>query len=337
MNDHQETPTTLFQRAWPVLKWGMFLVVLIFVARHGYKLWREVDQHPTRFNWGWLALAVVTSIVAWLPSAWYWWKLLLNLGMSPPWPQVLRAYFCGHLGKYVPGKAVAIVIRAALIRDAGVPAPAAAFTVTVESATYMWAGALLAIVLFPSLAPHLPEPIAAEFVDPLRRSLLMAIVLCGGIAGLVVLTRGFHRLTDLFRSARPASTASLKSGSLLQTTLAGVALFLAAWWLQGLTLGLTICAVSAEPVSWTDWPFWTGTAAVALVGGFVAVFTPGGLGVREGLLMELLSRQLGPHEAVVVALLMRGVALAGEFITAGALYYGVTGAERGTDSQGATN
>jgi uncharacterized membrane protein YbhN (UPF0104 family) len=325
----------LRKRLWPILKWTMFLVVLLFVARHGYKLWREVDQHPTRFNWGWLALAVVTSVVAWLPSAWYWRKLISNLGMSPPWPQVLRAYFCGHLGKYVPGKAVAIVIRAALIRDAGVPAPAAAFTVTVESATYMWAGTLLAILLFPYLAPHLPERIAAELTDPLRRALLMAIVLCGGIAGLVLLTRGFHRLTDLFRSTQPANAPPMKSPSLVGTSLAGVAVFLAAWWLQGLTLGLTIRAVSAEPVNWSDWPFWTGTAAVALVGGFVAVFTPGGLGVREGLLMELLSRQLGPHEAVLVAVLLRGVALAGEILIAGALYWGVKGLDKVEESKGA--
>jgi len=77
--------------------------------------------------------------------------------------------------------------------------------------------------------------------------------------------------------------------------------FLAAWWIQGLTLGLTIQAVASEPVNWGNWPFWTGTAAVAMVGGFIAIFTPGGLGVREGLLMELLSRQLGPDEAVLVA------------------------------------
>jgi uncharacterized membrane protein YbhN (UPF0104 family) len=336
MNELHGPSTTFLKRLWPVLKWGMFLAVLIFVTRHGYRLWREVDQHSTRLNWGWLGLAVATSIVAWLPSAWYWRTLISKMGMPPPWPQVLRAYFCGHLGKYVPGKAVAIVIRAALIRDAGVPPPAAAFTVTVESATYMWAGTLLAIVLFPSLAPHLPDAIAAEFAEPLRRALLIAIVLCGGIAGLVLLARGYHRLTELFRSTGPGS-APVTSLSLLWTSLTGVLLFLAAWWLQGLTLGLTIRAVSAEPVNWADWPFWTGTAAVALVGGFVAVFTPGGLGVREGLLMELLSRQLGPHEAVLVAILLRGVALAGEILAAGALYYGVAGVEKVGESEGAAN
>jgi uncharacterized membrane protein YbhN (UPF0104 family) len=101
--------------------------------------------------------------------------------------------------------------------------------------------------------------------------------------------------------------------------------FFAAWWIQGLVLGLTIRAVSTAPLAWADWPFWTGTTALAMVGGFVAVFAPGGLGVREGLLMELLQHELGPHDAVLVALLLRGVSLAGEILAAGLLYYGVKG------------
>ncbi|MGE5194400.1 MAG: lysylphosphatidylglycerol synthase transmembrane domain-containing protein [Deltaproteobacteria bacterium] len=317
---------------WAVVKWGMFLAVLIFVGRHGYKLWTEVDSHPTRLSWGWLALATATSVAAWLPSVWYWRKLILNLGMRPPWPQVFRSYYCGHLGKYLPGKAAAIVIRAALIRDAGVPAAAAALTVTVESLTYMCAGTLLAILLFSWLAPYLPAWIAAGAAHPLRRGILIFLILCGGVAGLAVVVRSYDRLLAMFRGAA-AESLPPRAVAPVRTSLAGVVVFLAAWWIQGLTLGLTIQAASPEPVNWGDWPFWTGTAAVALVGGFVAVFTPGGLGVREGLLMELLSRQLGPHEAVLVAVLMRGVALAGEILIAGALYYGVAGVNRSEESQ----
>jgi len=174
----------LLKRLWPFLKWGMFIVVLVFVARHGHKLWTDVDRHPTRLNWGWLALATVASVVAWLPSAWYWRKLIVNLGFSPPWTQVLRSYYCGHLGKYMPGKAAAIVIRAALIRDSGVPTSAAALTVTAESVTYMGAGTLLAVLLYSSLAAHLPPGIAATAADARWRTGLVVLLLGGGLAGL---------------------------------------------------------------------------------------------------------------------------------------------------------
>jgi hypothetical protein len=244
----------------------------------------------------------------------------------------LRSYYCGHLGKYLPGKAAAIVIRSVLIKEAGVSPAAAAFSVTVESVTYMWAGTFLAIILFPALAPHLPEQFVSAANEPLERAALGALVVCGGVTGLVLLLRSYRRLAVLFRGDMTTLTST---GSPLRTVLTGAVVFLAAWWLQGLALGLVIRGVSDEPVSLADWPFWTAAAAVALVGGFIAVFTPGGLGVREGLLMELLTRYVGPHEAVLVAILMRGAALAGEILTAGALYYGVNGVEKVKGVEGA--
>src|SRR5579859_7399576 len=101
------------KRLWPALKWGMFAAVLVFVAWHGWQLWSGFDEHRADLNWGWLFLAVVLSQVVWVPSLWYWRELMSALGAPAPWRQVTRAYFCGTLGKYVPGKGVAIVIRSA--------------------------------------------------------------------------------------------------------------------------------------------------------------------------------------------------------------------------------
>ena len=314
----------IFMGLWPILKWMMFVAVVAFVARHGYLLWNQVEGHTTRMNWGWLALAAVMSAVAWLPSAWYWRKLLSTLGPAPPWPHVLRAYYCGHLGKYLPGKAAVIVIRAALLKETGVSASSAAVTVAVESATYMWTGALLAILLYPSIESHWPELIASRSAEPLLRAAMLVVVLGGGVSGLAVLVRSYERVANLLGT--PAKPADQERG-FLRTSVVGAVVFLAAWWIQGLTLGLTIQAVSPEKVSLGDWPFWTASAAVALVGGFIALFTPAGLGVREGLLMELLAQPLGPRDAVVVAVALRGVALAGEIVTAVALYYGVKGVD----------
>ena len=128
---------SLLGRFWPALKWAMFLIVLAFVAYHGYGLSKGFEGRSTPIRWGWLVLALLSSIVAWAPSAWYWRTLLSSLGITAPWAQVIRAYYCGHLGKYVPGKAAVLVIRSALLRDAGVAGPSAALTVTVETLTYV--------------------------------------------------------------------------------------------------------------------------------------------------------------------------------------------------------
>jgi uncharacterized membrane protein YbhN (UPF0104 family) len=310
------------KRLWPVLKWGMFLLVLAFVTWDGWKLWSEFDPVATPLRWGWLVLAAVISQLAWLPSMWYWRELMSLLGSPAPWSMVNRAYFCGTLGKYLPGKGAAIVIRSAMLQDCGVPGATAGLSVVVETLTYVWVGTLLALLLFPTLAPHLPQWIVDWAGEPGLRWGMTAAVACGGLVAFVAMMQSHGLLTNVFRKAavvaRPAARPTLG------ITLAGVIGFLASWWMQGLTLGLTIRAVSAKPWNWNDWPFWTGTVAVALVGGFLAVFAPGGLGVREGLLMEMLERQLAPREAVLVALLLRGVSLAGEILAACALYWGVS-------------
>jgi len=341
------------KRVWPALKWGLFLLVLVFVAWHGWKLWSGFDQVAAPLHWRWLVLAVIVSQIAWIPSMWYWRELMAALGAPAPWSQVNRAYFCGTLGKYVPGKGVAIVIRSALLRDCGVSSTTAALTVVVETLTYVWVGTLLALLLYPAVGPHLPRWIDAWAGDPTLRWGLMAAVVCGGLFAFAAMMRSHGSLANMFRRRPEPPGATILNGTgpdpQLQTAeelkppqaadplknsatrpplavaLAGVLVFVASWWMQGLTLGLTIHSVSAAPWDWSDWPFWTGTVAVALVGGFIAVFAPGGLGVREGLLMELLERQLGPREAVVVALLLRGVSLAGEILAAVTLYYGVAG------------
>ncbi len=320
---------SFLKHLWPVLKWGMFLVVLLFVARHGYLLWVDdrwtaVDSRAADIHWGWLALAGGSSVVAWLPSVWYWRKLMLATGATPRWPQVFRSYYCGHLGKYVPGKAAAIVIRTALLKDSGVAASAAAFTATVEAVTYMWTGTLLAVLLYSSLAAYLPETIAAPLGNPLLRLVLVGLIVCLGLGGLIALTRSYERLVKMLGGQPPAARLAPRSAP-ARAIFSGVLVFLAAWWIQGLTLGLTMQAVSHDRIAWSEWPCWTATAAVAMVGGFIAIFTPGGLGVREGLLMELLTGQVGAHQAVLVAVLMRGVSLAGEILIAATLYYAVSG------------
>ena len=93
----------------------------------------------------------------------------------------------------------------------------------------------------------------------------------------------------------------------------GFVLFLAAWWIQGLGLGLAIRAVSPADFAWGDWPRWTGAAAIAMVGGFVALFAPGGLGVREALTLALLSN-LEPGAAVLVTVVWRAASLVGELV-----------------------
>jgi hypothetical protein len=100
-------------------------------------------------------------------------------------------------------------------------------------------------------------------------------------------------------------------------------LLMAGWCVHGLSLGLAIHAVSGQAFAWSQWPLWTAAMALGSVLGFAAVFAPGGLFVREGLLIEMLAPQIGGSEAVAAAVLLRVAGLAGEILSAGVLYYAI--------------
>jgi len=111
------------------------------------RLWEK----PLRPAVGGLAVAVAAHIAA--VSCWgrFWYRLLRQYGEKIAPLTAAFAYFASQLGKYVPGKALAIVLRVAFARAAGVRTSVAAITALYETLTSMAAGALLAAILLPLL------------------------------------------------------------------------------------------------------------------------------------------------------------------------------------------
>jgi hypothetical protein len=72
----------------------------------------------------------------------------------------------------------------------------------------------------------------------------------------------------------------------------------------------------------TSFPLWLGACTLSTVGGFVVLLAPGGLGVREGLLIEALQSQpeISPSSAVIVAGLLRVVWFVSELVAAALLF-----------------
>jgi uncharacterized membrane protein YbhN (UPF0104 family) len=92
-------------------------------------------------------------------------------------------------------------------------------------------------------------------------------------------------------------------------------LYAVAWMLIAASFWMTARALVDGPVR--DLPFYTGAFAVAWLAGLVAIYAPGGLGVREAVLVALLRDRLGSADALVVALASRGVFTAGDVVAAG--------------------
>src|SRR5262245_38975320 len=126
-------PQPMWQRLkklWPAVKVLMLLAILGLIGRHFAHIllnpelkeadeahrepWQIFQDTLLQANPGWLIASAVLYLVGLGFSMYFWFRLLRALGQQPSLPWMMRAYYVGHLGKYVPGKAVALFLRTTL-------------------------------------------------------------------------------------------------------------------------------------------------------------------------------------------------------------------------------
>lgn len=307
---------------WPFLKWGLFAVIIVCAGERAVQLWRNSPRTELHIDVRWLIPAAVLYLFGSLPSVWFWRAMLQRMHQRVGWYEAIRAYYVGQVGKYVPGKALVLVLRGSLLKEAGANPVLAGMTAAYEALVFMWCGTALALALAPLTLPETFWQQMPAVVKSLRQPawLLPLAVLIGTLAStpfsawLFTLVGRKTLPRDTGSPLPPAFTASLMVQGALITALG--------WLCHALSFGCTLQAISNRPFDLTLFPVWLAGVCVSTVGGFVVLVAPGGLGVREALLVEMLKDQptIGPAHAVVAAWLLRAVWLVTELTTAGVLF-----------------
>ena len=141
------------KRAVAAAKFVIAAVVVFFVVQAGKQAWldwqaaRDSGETVVTLRWGPLVGAVLLYMASIVVAGGYWHKLLHALSAPAPRLRTLRAYCIGHLGKYVPGKALVVMMRAGLVRGPGVDTAVATVSVFVETLTMMAVGSAIAAVV----------------------------------------------------------------------------------------------------------------------------------------------------------------------------------------------
>jgi hypothetical protein len=306
------------------LKAVIAVIVILAVGRHVLRTWNDIRRHELTVTVRplWLVVSGLFYLAGLVCCGRFYEQVLraspTPIGLGP----AVRAYLISHLGKYVPGKAMVVVLRAGMSAAAGARASTAAIATFYETLVMMASGSLIAAMGFalaggsPILSGEVPVLGYVRFgLYPLASLLSLGL----GAAFLVVVAppvfrRLSHAISLPFPSvgaeAVPAFSVGLLARGLCWTALAWV--LLGASQLEtahGLgSLGLSQHLALAPVV--------TASVALATVAGFVVAVLPGGLGVREGVLMYALAPALGEDLAVVAALALRLVWVAAELLAA---------------------
>lgn len=310
-------PAHWIRRAKLVARPVMLALVVWFVqgaAREGWrKLSERIDAGQWNFDrleWGWLLLAATLYSLGQLPNGLFWRKILAGLGQRVPTAAILRAFYIGHLGKYVPGKAMVVVMRTSMLVRHGAKAGPAAVSVFYETLSMMAVGAALSAVL---LVIALPE----------QRQWLWGALAVAAITGLPTVPPIFEQIIRRLRIGKgdEASASHAVAGLGLPVFLQGWLLLTVGWAMLGLSVYAAMRAggfTNAAPFA-SQWTIGTAAAALSVVIGFLS-FIPGGFGVRDGVLFTVLTWQYDEASAMVTAILVRLIWLVAELLVSIILY-----------------
>lgn len=284
----------------------------------------ELRLASIQLDWRWCLAGGVAYLLGLLPMACFWRSTLRQLEQPCQWGLVIRAYYLGHLGKYVPGKAMVILLRAAAIRSAGGQTSAITISVFIETLTFMAVGGLLAGVLL-ACSPELTQ--ARPWLLPL--AVLLSAVSVGPtippvMNWLIVKFRVKQQAAETSPENQQASPTPIVVPQVTWRLLAlGWGSAAATWCGLALSLGFFVFSVGGDKGSdalalLSLFPSLLLAATLPVVAGFLSLL-PGGLLVRDGLMTELLAPALGAGPALAVAVLSRVIWLAGELLICGIL------------------
>ncbi|HUU46556.1 MAG TPA: lysylphosphatidylglycerol synthase transmembrane domain-containing protein [Acidobacteriota bacterium] len=290
-------------------------LLLYFIVHSIWTQWDQVRAHEWQLHGWWLLAAALLMWVDLIAIILLWRSLLVDVSHRPlSFGSAYRVSTLANLGKYIPGKVWAVMGMVYLLKREGYPAATALASTVLHQAFMVVAGASFLLLV-----------LGVEFLG--RFPLLPVIVGLGGSL-LVLYPPVFARLLNwglrlLHRDPVQIPQSFLRAVIRFFLYIFGWVTYGASFWCMMRGIGI------APPV------FWEIVAAfgAAYLIGFLALFAPGGLGVREGIITILLAPYLPAGLPAVVAVAARlwttAIELVGLLPLIGSLRrFRVTGRER---------
>ncbi len=276
----------------------LVLAAVLFVWRFARSHQADLRRVPLHIELLPLALGSVVWAIAFASLVVLWSRSLAWWGATMRGPAALRVFFLSNLARYVPGGVWQFAGLAALSSAQGVSPVAATAAVLFQQAALLATGTALALAVSPiALETYLSRWGVA--LPSLAMRLTLAGTIVVALIGLLPpLLRPLRRVVE----RRISDVRAIPQVSAME--LAGyLAVTFAGWIGYGISFALFARAVLAGA------PLSPVTAAAiyvaAYVAGIVVIVLPGGIGIREGVLVAALTPIIGVDRALFLAIASR--------------------------------
>lgn len=268
-----------------VVQGALAVALVVFVGRALAQNWAEFRalRVDLAVRPGPIALAAITTLLTYALLIEAWRRVLAGWGDRLPYSEAAYIWTVSNLARYIPGKVWTIAGLAALARRAGASAGAATASSLAIQALAVATGAAVTALAVPGTAEIWV--------------LVPAIALALGGVGVLVWEPSAIRVLRLLGGGDdsrplPLGPVLLAAGA----TLASWVTHGTAFWLlsRGVLTGAPLELSAAIPAF-----------AAGYILGLLALFAPGGIGVREAVLVAVLTPLVGAGDAVAVAVVSR--------------------------------
>lgn len=275
-----------------ILRLLLLGVVLWYVGKALYRSidmvdWSVVALDPARIVGG-----LVTVIGATLAGTWTYRRFYGELGERLSWRQAFVLLSVPAAGKYLPGKWFTVAGHVAIAKGYGIVIRmSGASALLLTGMGVLTSTALGLVLIFPDCA----EGKWGSLVLGGAAGAAVVLIMC------LVSPRLYWRMVNLVLTAlkQPKLEAALGTPAMAELLLGSL-----------VQNGLYVCGLSLMVLGSMDLPLRTlpvivGASCLAGVSGFLAVFAPAGIGVREGVLLGMLTPVVGAGHAGIITLLTR--------------------------------
>jgi hypothetical protein len=269
------------------LKYLLVLVVVFFLVKYLYENWRAVSLYRWQFKYGLLAISFGVVFLNFLFFIQIWRNLLNKFSSGLSFKKAFKIWFYSNLGKYVPGKIWSVMGMVYMCEKEGIP-KAATFTSAILNQLLNIIGGLILVLILSG----------TKLLSGIPRLLFLPLTL---VFVLSLSPRVMEKILNW--GLKKLKKEPVKVNLSFKENLFFTLLFMLAWGVYGVAFNIFI--LSLTDYSFNLWPFLTSIFVFSYILGFLSIFVPGGLGVREGILVFYLSSYFPLPVATLIALLSR--------------------------------
>ncbi|UCD94426.1 MAG: flippase-like domain-containing protein [Candidatus Zixiibacteriota bacterium] len=278
-----------------IIGWLIAAAIIFILFRTVYVNWAELQNWNWQISWPLALLSILLLAAAYVTASQGWRTILYGFGHRIRFHESFRVVYLANLGRYIPGKVWQVIGMVGLAREVNIPAKISLASFALVQAYALPASFLLVLIMLGYAAPLQALAVYRDiFYIFMAVVVLIFLILFFAPKGL---NWALNRILKLFRQEAVQYRPDFKN------RLAIFAWYLVTWVFLGLSFHFFVAALIAD--SGFRVLFSAGAYIAAYNLGYISFISPGGLGVREGVMSALLAPQLGGPVAASIALIHR--------------------------------